>query len=82
MVFQKKWEIALALTDPLLREGVPKAPFLWDAGHGQVLAFRQGLTERGSGRRRLFRPPKLPFNAGPDRCRRPEPWERLGGRKA
>ena len=47
VVFQKKWEIALALADQLLREGVPKAPFLWDAGYGPVLAFRQGLTERG-----------------------------------
>jgi len=47
VVFRKKWEIALALTDQLLLEGVPKAPFLWDAGYGPILAFRQGLTERG-----------------------------------
>lgn len=45
--FQKKWEIALDLTDRLLREGVPRAPFLWDAGYGDVPAFRAGLEARG-----------------------------------
>ena len=47
VVFQKKWEIALALVDQQLQAGMPQAPFLGDAGYGHVLAFRQGLTERG-----------------------------------
>jgi len=47
IVFQKKWEIALALVDLQLKAEVPRAPFLGDAGYGQVPAFRQGLTERG-----------------------------------
>jgi SRSO17 transposase len=45
--FEKKWEIAFRLTDQLLKEGVPKAPFLGDAGYGSVPAFRRGLSSRG-----------------------------------
>ena len=47
VAFQKKWEIAQSLVDHLLREEVPQAPFLADAGYGAVAAFRRGLTERG-----------------------------------
>lgn len=47
VLFRKKWEIALDLTDHLLVEGVPKAPFLADAGYGSVPAFRRGLSDRG-----------------------------------
>jgi len=47
VVFQTKWEIALTLVDQQLEAKVPQAPFLGDAGYGQVPAFRQGLTERG-----------------------------------
>jgi len=47
VVFQKKWEIALALVDLQLQAKVPRAPFLGDAGYGQIPAFRQGVTERG-----------------------------------
>jgi SRSO17 transposase len=47
VVFQKKWEIALALVDHLLGAQVPQSPFLGDAGYGGVPAFRQGLKDRG-----------------------------------
>jgi SRSO17 transposase len=47
MTFKKKWEIAIALIDNLMREGVPKAPFLGDAAYGDVVAFRRALTEKG-----------------------------------
>jgi SRSO17 transposase len=47
VVFQKKWEIALALVDDQLQAGTPPAPFLGDAGYGYIPAFRKGLTARG-----------------------------------
>ncbi len=47
VAFKKKWEIALDLVDELLREGVPKAPFLADAGYGDVAEFRDGISARG-----------------------------------
>ena len=47
VVFQKKWEIALALVDLQLLAKVPRAPFLGDAGYGQIPDFRAGLSERG-----------------------------------
>ena len=47
VTFMKKWQIALDLVDGLLREGVPKAPFLGDAAYGDASEFREGLTARG-----------------------------------
>jgi len=47
VVFQTKWELALALVDQQVQAKVPLAPFLGDAGYGQIPAFRQGLTKRG-----------------------------------
>jgi SRSO17 transposase len=43
VVFQKPWELALALVDQQLRAGVPMAPLLADAGYGYLPAFRKGL---------------------------------------
>jgi len=47
VTFKKKWEIALELIDMLLAKQVARAPFLGDAGYGQVPAFRKELTDRG-----------------------------------
>jgi SRSO17 transposase len=45
--FITKWQIALNLIDKLLLDGVAIAPFLGDAGYGNTVAFRDGLTLRG-----------------------------------
>jgi SRSO17 transposase len=45
--FQTKWEISLDQIDDLLREDLPLAPVVADAGYGVVTAFRDGLTQRG-----------------------------------
>jgi SRSO17 transposase len=47
ITFQTKWQIALSQVDQLLREGVPLAPVVADAGYGVATEFRTGLTERG-----------------------------------
>lgn len=44
--FQTKWEIALALIDHLVEEGVTTAPVLADAAYGDATAFREGLAQR------------------------------------
>lgn len=45
--FEKKWQIALDLIDPLRAEGLPPAPVLMDSGYGQATQFREALTTRG-----------------------------------
>ena len=45
--FQKKWQIALAQIDQLLRDGVQTAPVVMDAGYGTTTEFRDELVRRG-----------------------------------
>jgi len=48
--FATKWQIALSLIDDLLRDEEAKVPrecVLADAGYGDCLEFREGLTQRG-----------------------------------
>jgi SRSO17 transposase len=45
--FATKWEIALGSLDQMIKEGLPAAPVVADAGYGVVTAFREALTERG-----------------------------------
>jgi SRSO17 transposase len=47
VVFQTKWQLALAALDDAARWDVPKYPVLADAGYGDVGEFRAGLHERG-----------------------------------
>ncbi|MBM4109707.1 MAG: IS701 family transposase [Phycisphaerae bacterium] len=47
VLFQTKWQIALLGIDRLLGDEIPAAPVLADAGYGDVVAFREGLTARG-----------------------------------
>jgi SRSO17 transposase len=63
LVFQRKWEIALALLDKALANGGPTLPVLADAGYGDCRDFRDGLRERGlkyivgvSGQATVWRP--------------------------
>lgn len=44
IVFEKKWQIALAQVAALQREGLPMAPVVADAGYGKTTEFREGLT--------------------------------------
>jgi len=73
--FQKKWELALALLDTVLAEGLPHAAVVADAGYGVASEFRAGLEERGecylvglSGEESVF--------AGPPACAVPDPTGR------
>lgn len=45
--FQKKWQLAIALVDDALAWGVRKHLVLADAGYGDVVEFRDALTQRG-----------------------------------
>lgn len=45
--FQTKWQIALGLLDDALAWGVRKHLVLADAGFGDVVEFRDGITQRG-----------------------------------
>lgn len=45
--FLRKWEISLMQIDDALRWGVRKHVVLADAGYGDCVEFRDGLTERG-----------------------------------
>ena len=45
--FVKKWQIALDEIDTLLREDLPPAPIVADAGYGDTTEFRDALTDRG-----------------------------------
>lgn len=45
--FSTKWQIALDEVDELLRDDLPLAPVVADAGYGNVTEFREGLTARG-----------------------------------
>jgi len=47
VTFQTKWQIGLEQVDRLLREGVPLAPVVADAGYGVATEFRKALTTRG-----------------------------------
>ena len=44
--FERKWEISLGEIDQLLGSGVKPAPVVADAGYGDAVEFRQGLTDR------------------------------------
>jgi len=45
--FLEKWRIALEEIDGMLAEDLPPAPVVADAGYGDAVGFREGLTERG-----------------------------------
>jgi SRSO17 transposase len=45
--FKKKWQIALDLIDQTLSFGISRRPVLADAGYGETVEFRDGLTQRG-----------------------------------
>jgi SRSO17 transposase len=47
IAFRPKWQIALEQITQLIREGVPAAPVVADAGYGVVTAFRDALTTLG-----------------------------------
>jgi len=47
VLFQTKWEIALAAIDGMLEEELPRAPVVADAGYGDATDFRDGVTARG-----------------------------------
>lgn len=44
--FRTKWEIALERIDALLKEELPRAPVVADAGYGVVTEFREAITAR------------------------------------
>jgi SRSO17 transposase len=44
--FRTKWEIALEQIDALLKEELPRAPVVADAGYGVVTEFREAITAR------------------------------------
>lgn len=44
---RKKWEIGLGLACRAAREGLPRLPWLCDAGYGCCTEFRVGMTEAG-----------------------------------
>lgn len=45
--FRTKWQIALELIDQTLGFGIALRPVLADAGYGETVEFRDGLTQRG-----------------------------------
>ena len=45
--FRRKWEISLAQIDKALEWGVRKHVLLADAGYGDIIEYREGLTKRG-----------------------------------
>jgi len=45
--FKTKWQIALDLIDQTLGFGITRRPVLADAGYGETVEFRDGLTQRG-----------------------------------
>jgi SRSO17 transposase len=45
--FKTKWQIALDLIDQALSFGISRRPVVTDAGYGETVEFRDGLTERG-----------------------------------
>ena len=47
VVFATKWEIALREIERLLRDDLPRAPVLADAGYGDVTDFRDGIRKLG-----------------------------------
>ncbi|MGH7577858.1 MAG: IS701 family transposase [Longimicrobiales bacterium] len=47
VAFLKKWQIAIEEIDTLLKEDLPPAPVVADAGYGDTTEFRDALTERG-----------------------------------
>jgi SRSO17 transposase len=86
VAFKKKWEIALDLVDGLLREGVPKAPFLGDAAYGDIWEFRDGLTSRGfsyalgiRGNNTIWPPGWTPLPPAPKKPGRGRPASSLKG---
>lgn len=46
---QPKWELALEMIDELTGWGLQPPPVCADAGYGEIIAFRQGLDDRGIG---------------------------------
>jgi SRSO17 transposase len=46
VIFQTKWQLALALIDVQRQDGEPALPVLADAGYGDTAGFRDGLTAR------------------------------------
>jgi SRSO17 transposase len=87
--FKTKWQIALDLIDQTLGFGIARRPVLVDAGYGESVEFRDGLTQRGltyvvgvQSNRLIWapganpQPPKQTGNAGARRTR----W-RDGNRK-
>ena len=89
VTFKKKWQIALDLVDELLREGVPKAPFLGDAAYGDASEFRDALTARGfpyalaiSRNNTIWPPGWAPLPPGPKKPGRGVPPRSMKGNPA
>jgi SRSO17 transposase len=47
ITFQTKWQIALELMEMMMKNGIPQAPVIADAGYGRVTEFRDQLTRQG-----------------------------------
>ncbi len=44
IVFQTKWQISLDQIKTMIKEKIPQAPILADAGYGNITEFRDGLS--------------------------------------
>src|SRR5712692_1790044 len=81
VLFQPKWQIALAQLRALKAEGLPPAPVVADAGYGDTTEFRDALTAAGmpyavgvKGETTVWRPGQAPLP--------PKPWRGGRGRPA
>jgi SRSO17 transposase len=81
ILFQPKWQIALAQILALQADGVPPAPVAADAGYGDATDFRDALTAAGlpyvvgvKGETTVWRPGQAPLP--------PPPWRGGRGRPA
>ena len=84
VVFQPKWQIALAHIRALQAEGVPPAPVLADAGYGDTTDFRDALTAARlpyavgvKGETTVWRPGQAPLPPKPRRGGRGRPSIRV-----
>ena len=84
VVFQPKWQIALAHIRALQAEGVPPAPVLADAGYGDTTEFRDALTAARlpyavgvKGETTVWRPGQAPLPPKPRRGGRGRPSTRV-----
>jgi SRSO17 transposase len=84
ILFQPKWQIALAQIRALQAEGVPPAPVVADAGYGDTTAFRDALTAARlpyvvgvKGETTVWRPGQAPLPPKPGRGGRGRPAIRV-----